>query len=122
MYNIVVQLDLKRELLEHLGIKPGERLEVDKLPGGELRVKAARLAGTIDSLIGRHAGKVEKPLTIEEMNDHSGTDDRNASPAKLFGGPAIDDNKIGERSGDCGRRDRRCIHLGYTQRKRLHSD
>jgi bifunctional DNA-binding transcriptional regulator/antitoxin component of YhaV-PrlF toxin-antitoxin module len=63
------QVTLKRDLLQHLGIKPGERLEFDKLPGGELRVKAARLAGTIDSLIGRHAGKVAKPLTIEEMNE-----------------------------------------------------
>jgi len=32
-------------------------------------VRAGRPAGTIDSLIGRHAGKVQKPLTIEEMND-----------------------------------------------------
>jgi bifunctional DNA-binding transcriptional regulator/antitoxin component of YhaV-PrlF toxin-antitoxin module len=63
------QVTLKRDLLQHLGIKPGERLEFDKLPGGELRVRAGRPAGTIDSLIGRHAGKVQKPLTIEEMND-----------------------------------------------------
>jgi len=63
------QVTLKRDLLQHLGIKPGERVEFDKLPGGELRVKAARPAGSIDSLIGRHAGKVQKPLTIEEMND-----------------------------------------------------
>jgi hypothetical protein len=39
------------------------------LPGGELRVKAARPAGTIDDFIGRHAGKMKKPLTIEEMNE-----------------------------------------------------
>lgn len=35
------QITLKRDLLAHLGIKPGERIELDKLPGGELRVKAA---------------------------------------------------------------------------------
>jgi bifunctional DNA-binding transcriptional regulator/antitoxin component of YhaV-PrlF toxin-antitoxin module len=63
------QVTLKRDLLQHLGIKPGERVEFDKLPGGELRVKAARPAGMIDNFIGRHAGKVQKPLTIEEMND-----------------------------------------------------
>lgn len=62
------QVTLKRDLLQHLGIKPGEQIEFDKLPGGELRVKAARPSGTIDSFIGRHAGKVKKPLTIEEMN------------------------------------------------------
>jgi bifunctional DNA-binding transcriptional regulator/antitoxin component of YhaV-PrlF toxin-antitoxin module len=63
------QVTLKRELLQHLGIKPGERVELVKLPGGELRLKAARPAGTIESFIGRHAGKVKKPLTIADMND-----------------------------------------------------
>nr|WP_231363746.1 hypothetical protein [Verrucomicrobium sp. 3C] len=41
---------------------------MEKLPGGELKVRAARLSGTIESFIGRHAGKLKKPLTIEEMN------------------------------------------------------
>ena len=63
------QVTLKRDLLQHLGVKPGERVEFDKLPGGELRVKAARPTGSIDSFIGRHAGKMKAPLTIEEMND-----------------------------------------------------
>jgi bifunctional DNA-binding transcriptional regulator/antitoxin component of YhaV-PrlF toxin-antitoxin module len=63
------QITLKRDLLAHLGIKPGERIEFDKLPGGELRVKAVRPTSTIQNFIGRHAGKTPKPLTIEEMND-----------------------------------------------------
>ncbi|MEO8882992.1 MAG: AbrB/MazE/SpoVT family DNA-binding domain-containing protein [Devosia sp.] len=62
------QVTLKRDLLQHLGIKPGERIDFDKLPGGELRVRAARPAGTIESFIGRHAGKMKKPLSIEDMN------------------------------------------------------
>ncbi|AXI83474.1 AbrB/MazE/SpoVT family DNA-binding domain-containing protein [Xylella taiwanensis] len=62
------QITLKRDLLQHLGIKPGERIDFEKLPGGELRAKAARPTGTIDDFIGRHAGKVKKPMTIEEMN------------------------------------------------------
>lgn len=28
------QVTLKRDLLQHLGIKAGERIELDKLPGG----------------------------------------------------------------------------------------
>lgn len=63
------QVTLKRDLLQHLGIKPGERIDFDKLPGGELRLKAAKPAGTIDSFIGRHAFKVKTPMTIEEMNE-----------------------------------------------------
>ena len=63
------QVTLKRDLLQHLGIKPGERVAFDKLPGGALRVTAARPVGTIDSFIGRHAGKTQKPLTIDGMNE-----------------------------------------------------
>jgi hypothetical protein len=67
------QVTLKRDLLQHLGIKPGERIDFEKLPGGELRVRAARPSGTIDAffhvLDGK--GKMQKPLTIEEMNDIS---------------------------------------------------
>ncbi|MGE0222579.1 MAG: AbrB/MazE/SpoVT family DNA-binding domain-containing protein [Acetobacteraceae bacterium] len=35
------RVTLKRDLLQHLGIRPGERAEFEKLPGGELRVRAA---------------------------------------------------------------------------------
>jgi antitoxin PrlF len=65
------QVTLKRELLQHLGIEPGGRIDFDKLPGGELRMRAARPDGDIEAFIGRHAGKVKKPLTIEEMNQIS---------------------------------------------------
>jgi len=65
------QVTLKRDLLQHLGIKPGERIDFEKLPGGELRVRAARPTGTIDGFLHALDGKVKmkKPLTIEEMND-----------------------------------------------------
>ncbi|AQX31523.1 AbrB/MazE/SpoVT family DNA-binding domain-containing protein [Bartonella schoenbuchensis] len=63
------QITLKRDLLQHLGVKPGERIDFDKLPGGELRIKASQPTNTIESFIGRFAGKLKKPLTIEEMNE-----------------------------------------------------
>jgi antitoxin PrlF len=65
------QVTLKRDLLQHLGIKPGERVDFEKLPGGELRVRAARPIGTIDGFLHALDGKVKmkKPLSIEEMND-----------------------------------------------------
>ncbi|MBX4991401.1 hypothetical protein ABID08_003279 [Rhizobium binae] len=65
------QLTLGRDLLAHLGVRPGEHIEVEKLPRGELGIKAARPTGTIDEFIGRHAGKTREPLTIEEMNEIS---------------------------------------------------
>ncbi|MFT4101621.1 MAG: AbrB/MazE/SpoVT family DNA-binding domain-containing protein [Burkholderiaceae bacterium] len=65
------QVTFKRDLLQHLGIKPGERIEFEKLPGGELRVRAARPTGTIDGFLHALDGRVKlkKPLTIEEMNE-----------------------------------------------------
>jgi antitoxin PrlF len=65
------QVTLKRDLLQHLGVKPGERIDFEKLPGGELRVRAARPAGSIEDFLHSLDGKVrlDKPLTIEAMND-----------------------------------------------------
>ena len=64
------QVTLKRDLLRHLGIEPGERVDLEKLPGGELRVRAARPAGTIDDFLHSLDGKVKpgKPLSIEDIN------------------------------------------------------
>lgn len=47
------QVTLKRDLLRHLGIKPGERVSFEKLPGGELRVRAARPVGSLDAFFTR---------------------------------------------------------------------
>jgi bifunctional DNA-binding transcriptional regulator/antitoxin component of YhaV-PrlF toxin-antitoxin module len=63
------QVTLKRELLRHLGVKPGERIDIERLPDGELRMRAARSAGSIDGFIGLLADKTGKVATIEEMNE-----------------------------------------------------
>ena len=63
------QVTLKRDLLQHLGIRPGERIDFEKLPGGQLRVKAARPTGAIDDFLGLLAGKTDKVATIEEINE-----------------------------------------------------
>jgi bifunctional DNA-binding transcriptional regulator/antitoxin component of YhaV-PrlF toxin-antitoxin module len=63
------QVTLKRDLLKHLGVEPGERIDIEKLPGGELRIRAAQPTGTIDDFLGLLAGKTRKVATIEEMNE-----------------------------------------------------
>lgn len=63
------QITLKRELLQHLGIRPGERIALDIRPGGEIRVRAVRGTGSIEDFIGLLAGKSRKVATIEEMNE-----------------------------------------------------
>jgi antitoxin PrlF len=63
------QVTLKRDLLQHLGVRPGERIDIEKLPGGELRVRATRPTGTINGFLGVLAGKTNTVATIEEMNE-----------------------------------------------------
>lgn len=63
------QVTLRKDLLQHLGIGPGEKIEVEVLPGGRIEVKAARPTSTIDSFIGLLAGKTKKVATLEEMNE-----------------------------------------------------
>lgn len=63
------QVTFRKEVLQHLGIKPGEKIQVDLLPNGQAVLKAARPTGTIDSFFGVLAGKTKKVATIEEMNE-----------------------------------------------------
>ena len=44
------QITLRKEILQHVGIKPGEKLEIDMLPGGEFRGRAARKKGKIEDV------------------------------------------------------------------------
>jgi AbrB family looped-hinge helix DNA binding protein len=39
------QVTLRKDLLEHLGVHPGEKVTVDKLPDGRIEVKTARPRG-----------------------------------------------------------------------------
>jgi antitoxin PrlF len=56
-------------VLQHLGIKPGEKIELDKLPDGRVTLRAMRPAGTIDGLLGLLAGKTKKIATLDEINE-----------------------------------------------------
>lgn len=62
------QVTLKKELLQHLGVKPGDKISVDALPGGKLTVEAERRSGSIENFIGCLADKSDRVATIEEMN------------------------------------------------------
>lgn len=64
------QITLKKELLRHLGLKPGDAIDVEPVPGGKLTVQPAKQGQrTIEASIGGLARPGQKPLTIEEMND-----------------------------------------------------
>ena len=62
------QVTLRKDLLQHLGVEPGQQIEMHELSGGRIEVRAARPAGTIDAFIGLLAGKTKKVATIDEIN------------------------------------------------------
>lgn len=62
------QVTLKRELLQHLGVGPGEQIEIDVLPNGRIVARASRQEGNIADFIGCLARKGGLKLTIEEIN------------------------------------------------------
>ena len=62
------QVTFRKKVMEHLGIKPGGKIELDLLPEGRGMIRAARPTGTIEDFFGVLAGKTKKVATIEEMN------------------------------------------------------
>lgn len=63
------QVTLRKDLLQHLGVEQGRRIEAGKLPGGRIEVKAARPTGSIDGFIGLLAGKTKEVVTVDEINE-----------------------------------------------------
>ena len=62
------QVTLRKDLLKHLGVQPGEKVVVDKLPGGRIEVKATRPTGKISDAFGFLKRKGGPRLSIEEIN------------------------------------------------------
>ena len=62
------QVTLRRDVLEHLGVGPGEQIDVTKLPDGRIEVRAAS-TGEISSLFGMLTKKGRPPLSIDEINE-----------------------------------------------------
>ena len=63
------QVTFRRDVLQHLGVRPVEKIELDKLPDGRIALKAARPSGTIDDFLGLLAGRTRKVGTLEEINE-----------------------------------------------------
>ena len=62
------QVTFRKDVLQHLGIKPGEKIELDLPPDGRGVLQAARQTGTIADFVGLLAGRTKKVATIEEIN------------------------------------------------------
>ena len=63
------QVTLRKEVLKHLGIEPGDKLEFDLTPGGTVTVRATERTGSIENFFGCLGPAAIAPPTIEEMNE-----------------------------------------------------
>lgn len=63
------QVTLRRELLRHLDVQPGQQIEVRVLPGGRIEVRAAQPPGSIEGFIGRLSGPSRKVASLEEIQE-----------------------------------------------------
>jgi AbrB family looped-hinge helix DNA binding protein len=64
------QITLKKELLRHLGLGPGDTVDVTPAPDGHLSIRPTPQGRrTIEDSIGALKRPGQKPLSIEEMND-----------------------------------------------------
>lgn len=63
------QVTLRKELLAHLGVQPGQRIDVEALPGGRLQLHAEQATGSIDGFIGLLAGRSRHRASLEELSE-----------------------------------------------------
>lgn len=63
------QVTLRKELLEHIGVEPGEKILVEFLPAARVQIRAAKSQGSIESFIGCLQQPGTQPLSIEEINE-----------------------------------------------------
>jgi AbrB family looped-hinge helix DNA binding protein len=65
------QITLRKEILQHLGVQPGDTIAVDKLPDGRIEVKAARPTGRISDVFDSLKKANGPSLTIDEINERA---------------------------------------------------
>ncbi len=63
------QVTLRKDVLKHLGVRPGEKISVELLPGGRVEAKAARPKGRISDVFDLFKRKDGPSLSIEEINE-----------------------------------------------------
>jgi AbrB family looped-hinge helix DNA binding protein len=63
------QVTLRKDLLNHLGVSPGEKIVVDKLPDGRIEMKAVRPTGKISDVFNFLKKKGGRSLSVEEIGE-----------------------------------------------------
>jgi bifunctional DNA-binding transcriptional regulator/antitoxin component of YhaV-PrlF toxin-antitoxin module len=63
------QVTFRKDVLQHLGVRPGEKIELEKQPDGAVTLRAARPLGKIDNFLGLLAGRTRKVATLDEIHE-----------------------------------------------------
>ena len=64
------QVTFRKDVLQHLGIEPGDKIHVDLLPDGRAELRAERPKGAIGELRGLLRGKTNgRRLSLEELDN-----------------------------------------------------
>jgi AbrB family looped-hinge helix DNA binding protein len=63
------QVTLRKDLLKHLGVRPGEKIAVEALPDGRIEMRAAAPTGKISEVFNLLKRKKARALSIEEIGD-----------------------------------------------------
>jgi bifunctional DNA-binding transcriptional regulator/antitoxin component of YhaV-PrlF toxin-antitoxin module len=62
------QVTLRKDVLKHLGVRPGEKISVELLPNGRVEAQAVRPHGRISDVFNVFKRKSAPSLSIEEIN------------------------------------------------------
>ncbi len=65
------QVTLKKDLLQYLGVEPGQKVEINKLSDGQIIVKAAVEGGSINEAFGilQAHNPQKRALSVDEINN-----------------------------------------------------
>jgi len=63
------QVTLRRSLLDHLGVRPGDKVGVTLLPDGRAEIAAAGTGHDIGALYGTLYRPGRRPVSLEEMQE-----------------------------------------------------
>ncbi len=61
------QITLRKELLRHLGVAPGDKVAVDLLPSGRAEIRPAKSPASIEGFIGSLRQPDSRALSLEEI-------------------------------------------------------
>ena len=63
------QVTLRKDILQHLGVGPGDKISVDKLPDGRIALNAVRPSGKISDVFDLLKRRNQPSLSIEDMKE-----------------------------------------------------